>query len=453
MVRHLIAKRTPAWKALLAVAIAGGAILWHMLACIESPMAFSPSGKKLAFVTREPFGEKEPIIKGAYCFRLMVLEDFKKLRILEETTSHMLSCPAFSPDGKRICYLRIPLLSERNLDRLGEMVKKREKALEKVLSDDKPAWPTAGAATRPTTEPATSPFGEAEDLALPSIGGALRFHDVVMCRPLAPVQLVVRDASTYKVVSTVPLSISLITTDSDDVGMDFLIAYGIVRPQYSPDGKWVYFCSGNVAMRVNPSTGKQKILAAPAAVTALSPDGKTLAALQGNAVAFVRTDGQLTVYRRLKEGASLSGFKWKDNNTLAILMLREEKDKTDCRVNFLRRDGGEKGSITLNLPERSEKRGGLPQLAVAPNGKHMTLSFENEVFFLEAGGKILKHWKHEDDLMVQPAFTPDSRHVAMKFMSGEKKRTAAIVLFTPEGKEVSRVAIPKIKPGTVRRPH
>ena len=88
--------------------------------------------------------------------------------------------------------------------------------------------------------------------------------------------------------------------------------------------------------------------------------------------------------------------------------------------------------------------------AFAPDGKHMVISSDEGVFFLNAKGKVLKHWKHEKDLMVQPTFTPDSRHVAMKYMCKEEDRAAAIVLLTADGKEVSRVAVPKIKPSATR---
>jgi hypothetical protein len=95
----------------LMVLVAAGTLLWHVLACVESPMAFSPDGKDLAFVTMEPFELKGLHLAGPHCFRLFVLSGGKDLRVIEQTTEAILTAPAYSPDGKQICYLRIPLLT------------------------------------------------------------------------------------------------------------------------------------------------------------------------------------------------------------------------------------------------------------------------------------------------------------------------------------------------------
>ena len=41
------------WKMLFVLAIALGAIIWNVKGCRDSPMAFSPDGRQLAFVTRD----------------------------------------------------------------------------------------------------------------------------------------------------------------------------------------------------------------------------------------------------------------------------------------------------------------------------------------------------------------------------------------------------------------
>ena len=56
-------------------------------------------------------------------------------------------------------------------------------------------------------------------------------------------------------------------------------------------------------------------------------------------------------------------------------------------------------------------------------------------------------------LLAQPTFTPDSKRVAFKYLTQEKDsypRVEAIVFFSPQGKELSRVPIPRIAPGTTR---
>jgi hypothetical protein len=110
----------------LMVFVAAGTLLWHVLACVESPMAFSPDGKDLAFVTVEPFELKGLHLAGPHCFRLFVASGGKDLRLIEQTTDAMLTAPAFSPDGKQICYLRIPLLTaERARQRVKEEKERR----------------------------------------------------------------------------------------------------------------------------------------------------------------------------------------------------------------------------------------------------------------------------------------------------------------------------------------
>jgi len=97
MVRPVTGAPRGAWKAALAIAVVAGGLIWHLLACIESPMAFSPGGKDLAFVTMEPYGDGgAPGRAGQHTYRLMVLTGGKPIRVLEETSREMLSGPAYS---------------------------------------------------------------------------------------------------------------------------------------------------------------------------------------------------------------------------------------------------------------------------------------------------------------------------------------------------------------------
>jgi hypothetical protein len=109
-------------------------------------------------------------------------------------------------------------------------------------------------------------------------------------------------------------------------------------------------------------------------------------------------------------------------------------------------------------PDKGEE---LTDLAVAPDGTHMVVSYGSKVFFMDAEGKVIQTWPATtapttqpslEEYLVQPTFTPDSKLVAFKYLAKDEDyvRTVAIVFFTPEGKEVSRAAIPRIKPGTTR---
>ena len=68
-------------------------------------MAYSPTGKALAFTTMEPYDQGEdPLVAGKHVYRLMVLHGRNDLRVLAESSHDMLSAPAFSPDGRHIAY-------------------------------------------------------------------------------------------------------------------------------------------------------------------------------------------------------------------------------------------------------------------------------------------------------------------------------------------------------------
>jgi len=447
MVRHVATrKRTPGWKCLLAIAIAGGGLLWHVLACVESPMAFSPSGKELAFVTMEPYDAEGAGIAGAHCYRLMVLGDFERLKVVEQTNSCMLSGPGFSPDGKRICYLRIPLLERPDAKRMEQEIKKRGESLEKLDSEKGVRWPAP-----PSAQPSTAPAVSTNDRALPSMSSMYQFVSGAIVQSPAPVQLLVRDAASFKLISCITVPLALLSPGGDDFASDYMMGYTTIRPGYGADGEWVYFCAGRMAMGVNLVSGEQRILAAPVSVAVLSPDRRTLAVVLEEAVGFVTIDGSMATYRSWKtEQENFCALGWKDHKTLAVLVKSEDDDREGYVIRFLRRDGGDAGSLDLELPGPPD---GPLQLALGLDGKHMVVCYGNDAAFLDAEGRVLKHWHDEDDLLVHPVFTPDSQHVAMKYMAREGDgypRVSSVVLFTPEGEEVARVAIPKIQPSATR---
>ncbi|MDP6380835.1 MAG: hypothetical protein QF662_05785, partial [Phycisphaerae bacterium] len=437
MVRQVMGVKGYGWKAGLAVAVAGGALLWHVLACIESPMAFSPSGKDLAFVTMEPYGEGEDdaSLAGTRIYRLMVLSDKKNLRIVEETSENMLTAPAYRPDGKQYCYLRIPLLTPE-----------AKKHMEEKQKEVQPKEDVAGRREGPykldigRKLEATPLKGPRDHVSLPSISDLDRFLRDIREGWLVPVVLVVRDAKSDEVVSRTLLEAPFRKYESDRLGL----AYLTTRPQYEAEGKWVYLCLADVVMGINPSEGKQRILAAPAAVAALSPDGKTIGVVQERVIAFVRTDGTLATYRRLgpelAEHVSESEVTWTDSRTLVLLVRKQGP-----RLLFIRPDGSIVKDMALKLPEGAAGRDGEDpgELAIAPDGKHMVLALFKDVFFMKLDGTILKRKQASDDkprdeeFLVQPTFTPDSKLVAFKCLEEDKEREGsyqrvkAIVFFTP----------------------
>ncbi len=448
MVRQIGGKRTASWKALLVILVGGGAMLWHMLACTESPMSFSPDGTELAFVTMEPYDTEDVAISGTHAFRLMVLKDSRDLRVIEQSTTHMLTAPAFSPDGKHICYLRIPLLTEEQSKRVKETIENRKKLLEQATSQPtKPLW-LPSEIPNPTTRPA----GETEDQTLPRLGNFVNLHENLSMLPQVPGELVTRDVETGKVVSSVSIELPILDVSDKDISMELLFVYLLTRPQYDPQGTWVYMCPRRFVLSVNTTTGDQRVLCAGGGAmpmsAILSPDGKTIAVVQHESIGFIRADGTRAVYVPSANEASLSGVCWVDNKTLVVLGIPKQGEKQEEQValDYYSKDGKLVRSRRLPLKGQGDKFNS-GELAIAPDGKHMVIFLER-TYFLDGDGNVLKSWSGEEEGLVQPTFTPDSKRVAFKYI--EDDRAAAIVFFTDECKEISRVTIQPIETGTTR---
>jgi len=423
-------KDTPAtWKAMLAISVAAGALLWHLLACTESPMAFSPSGEDLVFVTVEPapFSGKKMLAKGKVVYRLMVLSGGKELRVVEQTSDEMLTAPAYSPDGKHICYLRIKLRSQEEMEAADKRIESRKKQWEKLAPGED--------------------LSATEDLTLPPVEHAVEMVKGAATGEPLPAALVIRDAKTWKVFSTMWVDFP----PGEYGGESLSMMYSLIRPQYSPDGKWIHYWDTQAAVAVDPTAKKRRILAAPARIPTLSPDGKMLAIYLEKAIGLVSTDGQVAIYRRLKGEVAPLGLTWKDKQTLAVLTESKpgkDREEAEWKIHLFKTDGTVAESIPLKLPELELGKVFL-ELALAPNGRHMIVCSGQDVLFMKADGKVLKHWKAGDKevMMFRPTFTPDSKRVAFKRLTGkdELTRVSAIVFFTPEGKEIGRVAIPAAK--------
>jgi roadblock/LC7 domain-containing protein len=432
MVRPMTALRTPSWKAVLAIAVAGGALLWHVLACTESPMSFRPGGKDLAFAVVSPYDTDNLQQAGKHTWRMMILTEGAKPRVVEQTDKFMLTAPAYSPDGKYLAYLRIPLLTDKAISELAEQCKKRAEELDK-----RPAFPAPPGEAAPAAKPAD---GNTSELAMPALGKTAEFYKAALAGPLTPVRVVVRDAAapdTVLATATIDLPVFSFLGKGDDAGAAF--AYILTRPQYSPDGKWLYFCVGSTAVAVNPKTGDKRLLATPATLASLSPDGLTLAAVGDNSVTFLRTDGAKATTVRLADGLSASGVAWAGKDTLALVAI---KDKTP-RLDLMKADGTVARTVELPKPEKTGE-GNQGELALAPDGEHMVLAYGQEVHFLGAGGKLLNKWASEKVLLCQPTFSPDGKRVAFKQMvkDGDAPAVTHIVFYSPDGKEQSTVELP-----------
>jgi hypothetical protein len=394
----------------------------------------------------EPYESGDDVmLLGTHAYRLMILTDGQRLRVVEETTGYMLSAPAYSPDGQQLCYFRIPLLTAQSLERL----KKHVDAQDEAQRQGEPfAWPAepGAAATAPATTPG-SQVASFDDRALPTLRALAETFEASSKFPTVPTTLVVRDARTDSIVSTARIELPVM-----GAAAGLPLTYVTLRPQFSPDGKRVYVCVGNIVAALDAVGREHHGLAAAVTAAALSPDGKLLAVVQPGALGFVQTDGQAARYVRWEKEISPAGLTWADSQTVAL--LEPSPDGPNVTLHLIRPDGTVRQSVVIRLPEHGQQKDeNMGALALAPNGQYLAIAFKNDAFFVKSDGTALGHWQGKDETLAQPVFAPDSKQVAFKCLQSapnEAPRAAAIVFFTPEGKELARVAIPSIKPGTTR---
>jgi hypothetical protein len=258
--------------------------------------------------------------------------------------------------------------------------------------------------------------------------------------------LVVRDVKSGKVVSTTPVDLDV----GEEAEQLLFFAYHTNRPQYSPDGRWIYLCAAHDVMSVNPALGLHRRYGV-GLDSSLSPKGDVVSVSLERTLALVHKDGRTAICRRLEESISQSGMVWVGEDRLAVLTVPKDSESRP-ELHFFGRDGSVLGSKVLQLPETGgdENTG---ELAIAPDGRHMVVAYGVDVYFMNSSGEVLKHWESDGEMLAQPTFAPDSKHVAFKSLAGEDtsyKRVDSIVFFKPDGTEASRIAVPPIDPATTQ---
>jgi hypothetical protein len=457
MVRQLTTPRRRGWKATLAAFAAAGMVAAHIMACVESPMSFSPTGD-LAFTVMDPYtGFDEPLhLVEDRAYRLMVLSKDRELREVERSYTHMLTAPAFSPDGSQFAYLRLPLLTPEDERRISAFFNERKGAEDNGEdADEAPDWILIAPEGWGPGDAEAGNLGFDSREFPPSLGSTFRnFIRAEELGGLISAELVLRLSSTGDVVGTVPFTIPHLGDDMASVPMPYFMAYLATRPQFGPDGVRVYLSLDGVGMAVNLSTGEKRLhhFGDAAGIAAnnhrgflLSPDGKTLAAADIGTLGFLSTDGKRANYVSLDRRPALGGMAWLDSRSLLVLSEEEAVlDLYDANGNLIR------SQVLTGKPDESDEDI-TAQLAVSPDGEYMVVTYDDAVQFLARDGRVLGSWEAGDTngVLAQPTFTPDSRQVAFKLLVAEEDEdklagTSAIVFFTPEGQELFRVPIPPI---------
>jgi hypothetical protein len=461
MVRQ-VNKNIGSWlKPLLVIIVAGGGLLWHLLACTESPMAFSPDGKTLAFVTMEPYEADDLQRVGEHAFRLMTITEQQELKVIEETDQFMFSAPAFSPDGKSFCYLRVPLMTEEIEKYFKESFQQKQKMLDEVTKESSEKEPPE------LSVPSSDQPDDTVDLILPPLEMTHQLWNYVLSAKRLPAVLVVRDTESYAEKSRILVEMPV----SEGSEIELFMTYLTARSQYSPDGQWIYLGAGFAIRAINPDTRQVRFLAGPvvaaettsATVVALSPDGKNIATMLGDEkpiLGLFQTDGSKAIYTRLAIKPSFSGLLWTRENTLAVLSADPNKvdDQTVIlHLDFFRADGSLLNSLKMQVPQSGKKEKSrididMGELALSADGKYMVIAYMEDVYFMTSSGKLLyHHHKNNKEILVQPTFTPDGKLLAFKRFvetKDEYPRVLSIDYYTPQGKKVKSVEVPRSKLAT-----
>ena len=435
------------WKLLALIASAGLALAWQLPGCTESHMAFSPNGRQLAFMVQHPFGGKggkDVHMVGPHLYRLLVVTDQKDLRLVEETTKELLTAPAWSADGKRLAYLRIPLLANQQ----------EAEELEKATKRKKEAWNQATSA--PAVVGAVGK-GASPELAMESLPPAEAITQAVSGyytgEPIK-VTLVLRDTATWEVVTTLDMWLPLGAGDS--LADSFQGLYGFLQIAFTPDGNWVCFGWNNMILAAGPYERRVRLLAVGTGPR-VSPDGKLLAFQSGESIGLMDLGGQWTRYWRVKAGV----YGWKDEKTMLLLAPPDDSPGSAA-------EGKKLAFQTMSIDGKLGEKRNVP-LAVAgldsppdfqacsPDGQLLVAAKEDVVYFFDQAGKLLGQWPpktapagaDEKKIFGHPAFSADGKQVAFKLV-GKEQGVSDILFLSPEGVEKARVGVPEFKPTATR---
>ncbi|HUS46514.1 MAG TPA: hypothetical protein VNA25_06770 [Phycisphaerae bacterium] len=423
---------------------------------------YSPDGRRLAFVTREPADATGLLLKDASAYRLMVIsnERAKGMRLIEVCTDAMLCAPTFSPDGKMLCYLRVPLVDqELAVELLGQAQMRAQSTMEvldrldsTLAPPDANAPPSEGDPAGPTQPAAqdANRLAEAKDSALAEIGYT---YWMARTSPILSAELVFRETRSYRVVRVIPVDVPFISVAMGAIPVPDIggaIFHGLFQLQFRPDGKWLCLWDGGRVLKVHARSGVKVVVQCAAYSFDLSPDGNSIAMLS-DALRMGAMESNEPLRRFARPDGSGMALRWVDNQTLLVPM-------GDDRLCWVRPDGQIIRSRQLAFEPNSPTASPLFwYLAADPNSGRTVVCAKGQALFLDSEGRLVKRVLWDDAFPVQPAYRPDGKRVAVQVVAHDEEkpdylRVVAVAYFDPRGNELARVPVSRLPESLAPRP-
>lgn len=387
----------------------------------EGQIVFSPDGQEIACTSNRLWtnpameDDVQPFASGSSQYRLFRVPLKGKPVLVEESTDHLLSTPCYSPDGKRLMYLRVPL------DQI---------ALYETTSD------------RNDIADTSEPLSLLDAFQYVIIGreGAKQCVEKVSAWRTFQAELVLRDLAADTPPRSIPLEIPDFAPDSP------VFLYAVSRPYVSPEGKTALVSTGTAVLRVELKTYKvERLLACPGGFTQAVPsaDGKTLAVATLDSVVLVDLEAKRMIVLPEEHQPAIG---WLGPDSLLIYANRQLREIN--REGKLRR---------IRRIESEDVSGTMFRVAVSPDGQRIALEETGaKHFLLDSEGRILNIMESDDESpQFSPAFSPDSKTLAIKAAKLEEYEaegedaedrysieTRSLLLFNADGKFRDQLAIP-----------
>lgn len=282
-------------KAWIAFVAALSCLLIYVLACVLSPVGWSPDSSKIAILVTPPHGEKSEKPEEPDIFAIFTYDIATGDRVLldEVKADGALSAPAWSPDGKWIAYYKVePALSPEVIPSSGPDAT--------VSVGDGSGNTTKGKSEQPNPPTTTQELFSEENKMLPSL----------------MLELMEELLEEQEDVETFDVKLIMVTPDAKERKIlqvmkwigddDARLAMMYMRPSWSADCKRLFyvrmlgdlFYTGSIDI----ATGKTYAhLVGSIGTPVVSPDGKWVASLveDSNTLIAARIDGNICKYFRL----------------------------------------------------------------------------------------------------------------------------------------------------------